>query len=123
MTQCVVEFEQQYYSPDDLTLFFEQMGLPTNTPVTVIGTSPSVCTVDVHPIPLLNSCLLGSGPNYPDQPGGEANLDIQYIMGVAPGTLFIIIASPFATALMSYLECRRRHDLLVDLCQLDDRDR
>jgi hypothetical protein len=25
------------------------------------------------------------GPNYPNQPGGEANLDIQYIMGVAPG--------------------------------------
>ncbi|ELR22022.1 Prokumamolisin, activation domain containing protein [Acanthamoeba castellanii str. Neff] len=61
VTQCVVEFEQQYYSPSDLTLFFEQMGLPTDTPVTVIG------------------------PNYPNQPGGEANLDIQYIMGVAPG--------------------------------------
>ncbi len=38
VTQCVVEFEQQYYSPSDLTLFFEQMGLPTDTPVTVIGT-------------------------------------------------------------------------------------
>jgi hypothetical protein len=38
VTQCVVEFEQQYYSPSDLTLFFEQMGLPTNTPVTVVGT-------------------------------------------------------------------------------------
>ncbi|ELR18532.1 sedolisinlike peptidase [Acanthamoeba castellanii str. Neff] len=61
VTQCVVEFEQQYYSPSDLTLFLEQTGLPTDTPVTVIG------------------------PNYPNQPGGEANLDIQYIMGVAPG--------------------------------------
>jgi hypothetical protein len=29
-------------------------------------------------------CLV-LGPNYPNQPGGEANLDIQYIMGVAPG--------------------------------------
>ncbi|ELR22000.1 Prokumamolisin, activation domain containing protein [Acanthamoeba castellanii str. Neff] len=61
VTQCVVEFEQQYYAPSDLTLFLEQTGLPTDTPVTVIG------------------------PNYPNQPGGEANLDIQYIMGVAPG--------------------------------------
>ncbi len=38
VTQCVVEFEQQYYSPSDLTLFLEQTGLPTDTPVTVIGT-------------------------------------------------------------------------------------
>jgi hypothetical protein len=39
VTQCVVEFEQQYYSPDDLTLFLEQTGLPTDTPVTVVGTT------------------------------------------------------------------------------------
>jgi hypothetical protein len=39
VTQCVVEFEQQYYSPDDLTLYFQQTGLPTDTPVTLIGTT------------------------------------------------------------------------------------
>jgi len=61
-TQCVVEFEQQYYSPSDLSLFFESMGLPDDTPVYVIG------------------------PNDPNNAGGEANLDIQYIMGVAPGS-------------------------------------
>jgi hypothetical protein len=38
VTQCVVEFEQQYYAPSDLTLYFQQTGLPTDTPVTVIGT-------------------------------------------------------------------------------------
>jgi hypothetical protein len=27
-TQCVVEFEQQYYDNDDLMLFFDEMGLP-----------------------------------------------------------------------------------------------
>jgi hypothetical protein len=44
VTQCVVEFEQQYYSPSDLTLFLEQTGLPTDTPVTVIGTVPTPLT-------------------------------------------------------------------------------
>ena len=52
----MVEFEQQYYSPSDLTLFFQSVGLPSDTPVTVIG------------------------PNDETNPGGEANLDIQYIM-------------------------------------------
>eukprot|EP01133_Synstelium_polycarpum_P012797 gene12797-15017_t len=61
-TQCVVEFEQQYYSPSDLIAFFERMGLPTTTPVTLIG--------------------------YNDQtnPGMEASLDIQYMMAVATGS-------------------------------------
>jgi subtilase family serine protease len=60
-TQCVVEFEQQYYDDADLRLFFDEMGLPRNTPVKVIG--------------------------YNDEtnPGIEANLDIQYIMGVGVG--------------------------------------
>ena len=44
VTQCVVEFEQQYYSPSDLTLFLEQTGLPTDTPVTVIGSVPAPLT-------------------------------------------------------------------------------
>jgi len=61
-TQCVVEFEQQYYSPSDLTMFFVEMGLDTSTPVTVIG------------------------PNNITDPGVEANLDIQWIMGMAPGS-------------------------------------
>ena len=78
-TQCVVEFEQQYYSPEDLNQFFELTGLPLSTPVTVVG------------------------PNDASNPGGEAvssrsftllhksfsiffqNLDIQWIMAMAPG--------------------------------------
>jgi len=60
VTQCVVEFEQQYYNATDLDKFFLNYGLPMDTPVTVIGPNP--------------------GPG-----GGEANLDIQYIMGVAVG--------------------------------------
>ncbi|EGC34780.1 hypothetical protein DICPUDRAFT_152956 [Dictyostelium purpureum] len=60
-TQCVVEFEQQYYSPQDLTTFFNSMGLVNNATVNLIGYN------DVS------------------NPGVEASLDIQYMMGVAPG--------------------------------------
>eukprot|EP01132_Coremiostelium_polycephalum_P003880 gene3880-4841_t len=61
-TQCVVEFEQQYYSPSDLNRFFVSMGLPTNTPVNVIGYNDAT------------------------NPGVEASLDIQYMMGVSVGS-------------------------------------
>eukprot|EP01128_Nolandella_sp_AFSM9_P003646 TRINITY_DN158_c0_g2_i1.p1 TRINITY_DN158_c0_g2~~TRINITY_DN158_c0_g2_i1.p1 ORF type:complete len:766 (-),score=246.79 TRINITY_DN158_c0_g2_i1:120-2177(-) len=61
-SQSVVEFEQQYYSPSDLDLFFKMMGIANSAPVTVVG------------------------PNHENNPGGEANLDIQAIMGVAVGT-------------------------------------
>jgi len=43
-------------------MFFDKMGIIDTTPVYEIG------------------------PNDPTNPGGEANLDIQYIMGVAPGS-------------------------------------
>ena len=56
LTQCVGEFEQQYYSPSDLDTFLRGFGLP-DAPVNVIG------------------------PNDASNPGGEASLDIQYIMG------------------------------------------
>ncbi|KAK5577419.1 hypothetical protein RB653_002360 [Dictyostelium firmibasis] len=59
-TQCVVEFEQQYYSPADLEQFFNSVGLPTNVTVNVIGSNDET------------------------NPGVEASLDIQYLMGVAP---------------------------------------
>jgi hypothetical protein len=56
LLQAVVEFEQQYYSPSDLDLFFEVMGIPgVGTPVTVIG------------------------PNDASNPGGEANLGKQMV--------------------------------------------
>lgn len=58
-SRAVAEFLDQYYSPDDLNGFFDVMGIPRQ-PVNVIG------------------------PNDPTNPGGEASLDIQYIMGVAP---------------------------------------
>jgi len=61
-TQCVVEFEQQYYNPDDLSTFFNSMGLPNNKNVTVIG------------------------PNDITNPGVEASLDIQYMMGISTGS-------------------------------------
>lgn len=59
-TQAVVEFEEQYYSKEDLKMYMSEMGLPAPGPVTVVG------------------------PNNDTDPGGEANLDIQWIMGVAP---------------------------------------
>lgn len=72
VTQAVGEFEQQYYDEADLMLFFEEMGLPSDTPVTVVG------------------------PNNQSNPGVEANLDIQYIMGIgvgAPTTFWSIYAN------------------------------
>jgi tripeptidyl-peptidase-1 len=61
-SQSVVEFEQQYYNPSDLSLFFDEMGIPgSETPVTVIG------------------------PNDPTSPGFESSLDIQWIMAMSPG--------------------------------------
>lgn len=60
-SQCVVEFEQQYYAESDLQQFFKVMGLPIpQTPVQVIG------------------------PNDQNNDGGEAELDIQWIMAMAP---------------------------------------
>ena len=53
-SQAVGEFEQQYYSPSDLALFFKMMGITgADTPVTVVGF------------------------NNGSHPGAEANLDIQ----------------------------------------------
>eukprot|EP00026_Physarum_polycephalum_P004295 Phypoly_transcript_04313.p1 GENE.Phypoly_transcript_04313~~Phypoly_transcript_04313.p1 ORF type:complete len:710 (+),score=100.16 Phypoly_transcript_04313:49-2178(+) len=60
VTQSVAAFERQYYNEADLSLFFKEMGLPKNTP-TVIG------------------------PNDQSRIGIEANLDMQYIMGIAVG--------------------------------------
>jgi tripeptidyl-peptidase I len=74
-TQCVVEFEQQYYDEADLRGFLTDMGLPSDAPVDVIG------------------------PNDQTNPGVEANLDIQYIMGVgvgAPTTYWSIKANSTA---------------------------
>lgn len=60
-TQAVAEFQGQYYSPQDLTQFFSQF------------------------FPGKNSTVAGViGPNSAGSPGVEAELDIQYIMGVNP---------------------------------------
>eukprot|EP01114_Cavostelium_apophysatum_P003565 TRINITY_DN1352_c0_g1_i1.p1 TRINITY_DN1352_c0_g1~~TRINITY_DN1352_c0_g1_i1.p1 ORF type:complete len:732 (-),score=197.89 TRINITY_DN1352_c0_g1_i1:61-2190(-) len=58
-SQSVAEFIGQFYSPKDLNMFFDLMALPEGQ-VTLIG------------------------KNNQSQPGGEASLDIQFIMGVAP---------------------------------------
>ncbi|KAL9646841.1 hypothetical protein ABK040_013702 [Willaertia magna] len=59
--QSCAQFLDQYYSPSDLNLFFNQFNVlnGSKTPLRVIG------------------------PNNPNQPGVEASLDIQYLMGVA----------------------------------------
>jgi tripeptidyl-peptidase-1 len=63
-TQAVAEFQGQYYSPTDLETFFEKY-VPGNKNATVAGVV---------------------GPNLGSDPGVEAELDIQYIMGVNPDT-------------------------------------
>ena len=60
-SQSVLAFEKQYINMDtDLRRFFAQSGLEYMDPI-------------IH------------GENDPSMPGGESTLDIQYIMGVAPG--------------------------------------
>lgn len=76
-TQSVAAFEEQYYSPLDLKQFFSHMGMDVSNAdkVSVVGPND------------------WEGPKGPD--GGEAALDMQYIMGMAPGahTTFWSIAS------------------------------
>lgn len=57
--QSVSQFLQQYYSPSDLQAFQQNFGVPVQPVAKEIG------------------------PNDASNPGVEANLDIQYIMGVA----------------------------------------
>ena len=57
-SQSVAEFGGQEYSPDDLSAFFEAMNV-VPSPVVV------------------------QGQNFPQHPGSEAQLDIEFIMGVA----------------------------------------
>ena len=82
-SQAVVEFEQQYYSPSDLQLFFDSFG--------IVGDVSAVKVV---------------GPNDASNPGGEANLDIQAIMGVARNvstTFWSIYANTSAGMLRAHL--------------------
>lgn len=59
-SQAIVSFEEQYYSHSDLEKFFDGMGLLRDTPVL-------------------------SGFNNDSMPGGEATLDVQWVMGIGQG--------------------------------------
>jgi len=61
-SQSVAEFEQQYFSVPDLKQFFTAFGIP----------------------PAEADRVIVVGPNNQSDPGGEAALDIQYIMAMAP---------------------------------------
>jgi subtilase family serine protease len=63
-TQAVAEFLEQYYSQGDLNTYLEQMGLPWQNVTVLLGP---------------NNETLGS------LTGGESQLDIQVMMGVAAG--------------------------------------
>src|SRR3989338_5086972 len=63
-SQAVVEFQGQFYSPSDLSAFF----------------SAKVPFYPKGPVP-----VTVIGINEAGSPGVEASLDIEYIMGVAPG--------------------------------------
>eukprot|EP01112_Ceratiomyxa_fruticulosa_P017649 TRINITY_DN5544_c0_g1_i5.p1 TRINITY_DN5544_c0_g1~~TRINITY_DN5544_c0_g1_i5.p1 ORF type:complete len:557 (+),score=131.73 TRINITY_DN5544_c0_g1_i5:128-1672(+) len=73
-SQAVAEFQGQYFTPADLTTFFKKF-----VPFAVPGDNAKFKVV---------------GDNSPSTPGTEAELDIQYIMGVAPNisTAFYINA-------------------------------
>lgn len=64
-TQAVAEFYGEFYSNSDLTSFLQLSGLPLAT--------------------LSSSNVYGDLPNNETNPGGEAQLDIEYIMALAPG--------------------------------------
>lgn len=59
--QAVAQFLEEYYSPADLLSFQTQFETPKQEVAKVVG------------------------PNDPNNPGGEASLDIQYIMGTGQG--------------------------------------
>jgi tripeptidyl-peptidase-1 len=62
--QSVAEFYSEFYSNSDLEVFFELTGLPNAS------------------IPVTN--VYGDLPNNQTNPGGEAQLDVEYIMALAP---------------------------------------
>jgi tripeptidyl-peptidase-1 len=64
VTQAVAEFQAQYYAPSDLQQFFAQF---------VPGWTKYA-----------NMVVVKGDPNVPSAPGTEAELDIEYIMGVSP---------------------------------------
>ena len=89
----MVEFEEQYYSASDLTEFFALTGLDGNeTPVEVIGPNDQSNPGTPHlphmsistPLPL--PCPLSTFFHtlLMTVLGGEANLDIQWMMAMAP---------------------------------------
>jgi len=82
-SRAVAEFQDQYYSPNDLKVFFQKF---------VPGSSADTVR-KVY------------GENSPDAPGVEAELDIQYIMGVVPGIatdFYILPGFDFWTGLTSW---------------------
>jgi hypothetical protein len=70
LSQSVFETSQAYFSPDDLTLFQKNYGLPVQAAEIVGGYTTASC-----------SLVPGSGEDC-----FEANLDTQYIMGIAQST-------------------------------------
>eukprot|EP00761_Pharyngomonas_kirbyi_P013604 gb/GECH01013633.1/.p1 GENE.gb/GECH01013633.1/~~gb/GECH01013633.1/.p1 ORF type:complete len:821 (+),score=178.25 gb/GECH01013633.1/:1-2463(+) len=90
--QAVAEFLEQYYSPEDLKQFFDQNGLSRKTVEKV------------------------KGPNNVTMPGGEATLDIEYIMavGINITTWFWSVASPSTNVREPYMtwikEINQKHD-------------
>lgn len=69
-SQSVVEFSGQFYSPQDLQDYFQRNSVQTEAKVTVVG------------------------PNNASNPGGEAQLDIQLIMGLAPNVNTVFWSTP-----------------------------
>lgn len=69
VSQCVVETINQVASPSDLGAFQTEFSLPSQAIATDIGAHNSDLICKINP----NSCA-------------EANLDVQYIMAMAPGT-------------------------------------
>lgn len=78
-SMAVIEFAGSFFSPSDLAKFQKQFDLPNQPVAKIIG-------------------------NNGDDPGTEASLDVQAILGIAPGVplTFIIIAKTDTTPFLTY---------------------
>ena len=70
LTQSVFETSEQYFNPADIKQFQEQYGLTVTAPIPIGGHTTSSCSTQAG---TGNDCF-------------EANLDIEYIMGIAQST-------------------------------------
>jgi hypothetical protein len=103
--QSVVAFELQYISLNDLTNFFDAVGIVFACKIVFSFTR--VISIVADPIGMPYQEPIIQGHNDPTNPGGESTLDIQWVMGIGTRLYSTLRISFFFTP-----RCWREHDLL-----------